>query len=170
MALPTNIKNLNSGAVTLADATGTPITTGAVNYANGDFSASGLSEKWNNVSAYESRGVFINLAHTTRTYPSGSFSVMMSGFTNATAGLVTDAIAKNGAFAAGVSALGTGMPWALNITFAVEGTDFGDSADHSVTFTKCYCTFDIAEGDPNTVTVNWTCYGTATGDLAPTTP
>lgn len=169
MALVTNIKNFTDGKVTLNDGTGTPIVCEA-RYANGDFSASGLAESWKNVTAYESRGTFINARHTTRTYPSGSFSVQMAAFTNAAVNEVADAVLKNGAFAAGVSTLGTGMPWALDLTFTVEGTDFGDSADNSVIFTKCFCTLDFAEGDPNSMTVNWVCYGTATGDLAPTLP
>lgn len=167
MALSTTVKNFCDGTLTIAD--GAALTF-AIPYSNGDFAFDGLSDKWAEVSAYETRGTFNNLRHTTRTYPTGSFSVKMTEFTNVTTGVLTDALAKNGAWNAATGTLGTGLPYTVNLTFAVEGNDFGDGADHSVVFTKCRCTFGFAEGDPNTINVSFTCYGTVTGDLVPTSP
>lgn len=169
MALSTTIKNFCDGSLLINDATGTPLAC-TVPYSNGDFAFDGLSDTWKEVSAYETRGTFNTLRHTTRTYPTGSFSVKMSEFTNALTGVVTDALTKNGAWASAVSTLGTGMPYCVKLTFTVEGTDFGDGADASVIFTNCRCTYGFAEGDPNTINVSFTCYGTSTGDLAPVLP
>lgn len=169
MAVSSVIKNFTDGKVTLTDATGVPIVCEAT-FSNGDFGVSGLSDKWNDVTAYESRGVFNVLRYGNRTYPSGSFSVKIAEFTNASTNVITDAIIKNGAWSSAVSTYGTGLPYLLKLTFTMEGTDFGDSADHSAVFTNCRCTVDISEGDPNTATVNWVCYGTSTGDLAPVSP
>ena len=52
--------------------------------------------------------------------------------------------------------------YTIDITITVEGDDFGDSADHSVTLTDCYCIPDISAGEPDTATVNFTVYGTVT--------
>lgn len=169
MAVSSVVKNFTDGLVTVTDATGVPIVC-TLAYSNGDFGASGLADKWNEVAAYESRGVFNTLRHTNRTYPSGSFTAKIAEFTNAATNVITDALIKNGAWSAATSTGATGTPYQLKLTFTMEGTDFGDSADHSVVFTNCRMTCDISEGDPNTVTVNWTCYGTATGDLAPVSP
>jgi hypothetical protein len=44
--------------------------------------------------------------------------------------------------------------------FTVEGTNFGDSADHTLTLTNCEIeTIDFSEGDPNSFTINGVCTG-----------
>lgn len=46
--------------------------------------------------------------------------------------------------------------WHLRITF--EGTNHGDSADHTVTCNHCRITGSVAEGDPTVLTCNFTSY------------
>ena len=98
MALDTVVKNLNDGTITIKDATGSPITTGAVQFSNGDFSISGLRKKLKNVNYYQARGAFTSARHTDRVFPTFSFTCQFSGFTNATAGIASDAVMKAGAF------------------------------------------------------------------------
>lgn len=46
----------------------------------------------------------------------------------------------------------------FQLTWTIEGTDHGDSADHTVVLDYCYITGSLAEGDPSTVTINFTSY------------
>lgn len=166
MADSTFIKNLNNGTLTIQDGTGSPIDV-IVPFDNGDFSISGLSQKLNEVVAYESRGTLNTVRHTSRTYPTFSFTTQMAKFTSATDTSVSDAILQNGAFASAVSTLSANADvYTLFLTFDVEGTDFGDSGDHQLTLDDCHCTIDFSEGDPNSFSISGTVYGTIGGDLA----
>lgn len=166
MPASTTVKNFRDGSLIIADGTGTPIDV-TVKFENGDFSISGLSDSLHEVVAYQSRGELSSIRRTARTFPTFSFSAQMSEFTAATDVSLSDAINKNGAFASAVSTSGANADvYTLNLTFRVEGTNFGDSSDHSFTLGNCKLTYDFAEGDPNTFTVNGTMYGSITGDLA----
>lgn len=162
MAASTVIKHLYDGSISLADGTGTPVTL-TVPFSVGDLSISGLSETQNNVTAYETRGTFNSLRHTSRTYPTGSFSAQLADYSDATDTTLIDFILKQNSFSGNASTLGTASDvYTIDITLTVEGTDFGDSSDHTVVITDCQCTLDTAEGEPNTATINFTCYGTVT--------
>lgn len=160
------VKNNMDGSLVISDATGTPITL-TVPFEQGNFTLSGMKKALRETVAYQSRGVLSTVRHTGRTFPTGSFSAMMTSFTSASANSLSDAILKNGAFASAVSTLGANADvYTLKLTFAVEGSNFGDSGDHSFVLNDCECSIDFAEGDPNVFTVSFTCYGTVTGDLA----
>lgn len=170
MALSTVIKNFTDGGLLIEDGTDTPLSL-TVAFENGDFAVSGLASQLSEVAAYESRGSFKTLRHTTRTYPSGSFSAMMAEFSEDSTGTIADALLKQGTkWSAAVSTLGTGLPYTVDLTFVVEGTNFGDGADGTFTLEDCYCTIDFAEGDPNTFSISFTVYGDITGDIALTAP
>lgn len=169
MAASTFVKNFTDGSLTLKDGTGTPITL-VVPLEQGNFSLSGVMKKLRNVVAYESRGSRLTVRHTTRVYPTFSFSAYMAQFTaGASAATIIDAFLKGASttFASAVSTLGASADvYTLDLAFSVEGTDFGDSADPTFTLEDCHCVFDFAEGDPNAFTVNGTVYGAITGDIA----
>lgn len=156
--MSTFVKNLNDGTINLADGTGTPVTLD-VPFSTGDLKISGLSETQQNVSRYETRGQLNTVRHTSRTYPTGSFSFQLAEFSDATVGTVADFVLKRNKYSGNASTLTSGDVYCIDITLTVEGTDHGDSADHSVTLTECDCTFEFAEGDPNAGTVNFTCNG-----------
>jgi hypothetical protein len=166
MASSNVVKNFTDGTITLKDGTGTPISVTA-RFTEGDLAIDRLQEQLNEVVAYEARGVLTSVRHTSRFYPKITFSAQMSEFTSVTANNLADAILKNGAFAAALSTLGTAADvYTLTITISVEGSNFGDSADHTATFADCHCQIAFAEGDPNKWTISATCYGAITGDLA----
>jgi len=48
------------------------------------------------------------------------------------------------------------------LTWACEGTNFGDSADHTLVMNDCRITLSISEGDPNSFSVSGIVYGTIT--------
>ena len=50
----------------------------------------------------------------------------------------------------------------FEVTLTIEGTDHGDSADHTIVLDDCTCSVDFAAGDPNSLSVSFTCYGTFT--------
>jgi hypothetical protein len=171
MALSTVIKNFTDGSITIKDGTGTPLEI-TVALDEGNFTMSGLAAQLSEVAAYESRGSFSGLRHTTRTYPSGSFSAKVAEFSEDSTGTLADAILKQGTvWAAAVSTSGASADvYTVDLVFAMEGTDHGDSADATVTLEDCYCTIDFAEGDPNTFTITFTCYGSISGDITITAP
>lgn len=166
MAASTTVKNFCDGIVKFKDGTGTPIEC-TVKFDNANLSVSGLKYKLRNTTVYQHRGVKSSVRHTDRTFPTFTLTCSMSEFTSATANSVPDALLKNGAFASAVSTEGGNADvYQLDVVISEEGTNFGDSADHTFTLEDCECQLDYAQGDPNTFTVTGTCYGAVIGDLA----
>jgi hypothetical protein len=70
---------------------------------------------------------------------------------------------RSGAWAAAVSTLGANADlYTLQIVITIEGTNFGDAADHVLTMNSCRCSIDFAEGDPNSFTINFEVLGAIT--------
>lgn len=157
------VKHLYDGSITLKDGTGSPVTL-VVPFSTGDFSASGIAQTQREVIAYETRGTLNAVRYTTRTYVTGSFSAQLPAYTDAsTVGQVYAFVNKVAPYASNVTTLtGPAEVYAVDVVLTTEGTNFGDSADHTITLTKCACTVDVTEGEPNTITVNFTCYGAVT--------
>ena len=163
MAVSTVIKNLNDGTITLEDGTATTPVTLTAPFTVGDLSISGLAQTLKAVVAYESRGTLNSVRHTSRTYPSGSFSFQLAEYSDASVGSIVDFAAKTNAYSANESTLGGNAEvHAIKITLTVEGTNHGDGADHTVVLDDCAVTVDLSEGDPNTGTLSFTCYGSVT--------
>ena len=163
MAISAVVKNFRDGTILIEDGTTpTPISV-TVQYEAGDFSISGLSESNTEVTTYLDRGDLGSVRKTSRTFPTFSFSAHMTDLSDATNKTLWDAVNKTGAFASATSTLGTSSDvYSLKVTLTVEGTNFGDSADHTLVLTNCHLTIDFAEGDPNSFTLNGTVYGTLT--------
>jgi hypothetical protein len=168
MAVSEYAKTDIHGSITLSDGTGTPVTL-ALSYDMGDLSITGLAEKLNEVTAIQRRGKHVSLAHGARTYPSVSFSAIMTQFTEASApGTLADFILRRAAYSANISTTNAGGVYTIDIVLTIEGTDFSDAADHTVTLTDVACTLDFAEGAPNSFSISGQVYGAVTGDLATT--
>ena len=169
MALSTVLKNMRDGSLTLSDGTGVPLTL-PISFDTGDFSITGLKAKLAETTAYETRGLLRTVRHTTRVYPTGSFTCYMAEFSENTIGTVADAILKNGTiWAAAISTLGADADvYALDLSFQCEGTNYGDGSDHVFGMTKCELAVDFSENDPNSFSISFTCYGELTGGLATT--
>lgn len=165
MAVSTIPKNMTDGSLVINDGTGTPLTI-TVAWENGDFSFDGLAAGGQRERVpYTSRAkTLIGLRMTGLIYGSYSFSFTFGEFTEATTGNVMDMLLGTGGHSARISttvALGDVMTF--DLIFTVEGTDLGDSADHTFTMTDCTADISFAEGDPTTVTISGTCYGTLVG-------
>ena len=161
MAASTVVKNFSDGPIQLADGAGSPNTITA-SFSQGDLSIDGLVEDQREISAYETRGVLKTVRKTSRIYPSGSFSIMLTDVSDAADTPVVDFCVKQGSFNGNTSTLTGSDVYAVKITIAIEGTNFGDANDHTIALDDCRCTLAVAEGDPSTVTVSFTCYGAIT--------
>ena len=162
MAMSTVIKNFRDGTLVFADNTGAPLTLPIV-YEAGDFSIDNLNEGLVETTAYLDRGEFATLRKTNRVFPSFSFTAHMTDLSDATDKLLYDLARKTGAFASAVSTLGANADaMTYKLTFTVEGTNFGDAADHTMVLNDCRITLSFSEGDPNSFSVSGIVYGTIT--------
>jgi hypothetical protein len=162
MAQSTVIKNFRDGSLLFADNTGTPLTL-AIQYEAGDFSIDNLNEGLVETTAYLDRGEFATLRKTNRVFPSFSFTAHMTDISDATDKLLYDLARKTGAWTSAVSTLGANADaMTYKLTFTVEGTNFGDSADHTMVLNDCRITLSFSEGDPNSFSVSGIVYGAIT--------
>ena len=164
MAASAVIKHFTDGTITLKDGTGTPVSL-VVPFSVGDLSISGMETDTlgRTVNAYETRGVLHSLRRGARVYPTVSFSAQLTDVTDATDKTLLDMILKRNSYSANVSTTAaTGDVYTLDVVFTVEGTDLGDSADHVITLEDVHFTADVAEGEPNTISLSGTIYGTVT--------
>ena len=162
MAHSTVVKNFRDGTLSVADGAGSPAAH-TVAFEAGDFSVSGLMANHKEVTTYLDRGDLGSVRYTNQTFPSGSFSLHFTDLTDAGYSTLADLLLKKGSHASAVSTLGANAEvYAVKLTLTIEGTDHGDSADHTIVLDDCTCSVDFAEGDPNSLSVSFTCYGTIT--------
>lgn len=162
MAISTVVKNFRDGTIVVSDGTGTPLTV-TVQFENGDLSLSGTNQGNYEHTKYLDRGELGSIRKTNRMFPTGSFTCQMTDLSDATDRLIWDIVNKTGAFTAAVSTLGANADlYTLKVVLTVEGTNFGDSADHVLTMNDCRCSIDFAEGDPSNFTINFEVLGTIT--------
>lgn len=160
MAISTVVKSYRDGTIVLSDGTGTPLTV-TVQFENGDLSLSGTNQGNYEHTKYLDRGELGSIRKTNRMFPTGSFTCQMTDLSDATDRLIWDIVNKTGSFASAVSTLGANADlYTLKIVLTVEGTQFGDSADHVLTMNDARCSIDFAEGDPNSFTINFEVLGT----------
>lgn len=138
---------LNKGTIKLQDGTSTPVVLTAL-YTMGDLSVSDLNADQQEDVVCETRGVFHALEQGARVYPSGTFSAQMDALT---ANAIRQFIQQEGTYSSNTST----SPGKYTIDLILETTD-GDS----MTASDCSCRIALAEGQPSTITVTFTCYGT----------
>lgn len=88
-----------------------------------------------------------------------SFSAMLADVSDGTAGTLIDYCLKQGSYASNVTTLTGSDVYAIKVTLTIEGTDLGDSADHTIQMDDVHVTVAVAEGEPDTVTISGTVYG-----------
>lgn len=164
MAAPSAVvKTAVLGSLTIADGTGTPVTL-SVPYTRGDLTIGPLGPKLNELVKIEARGKFLTAAYGARVYPAMSFSAWcpnVVGSSTSAPGTLAEFLAALGAYSANVSTLGTGRPVAVKLTFTIEGTNLGDSADETIVANDVYCTINFAEAmDGNTLSIAGEVLGT----------
>lgn len=166
-------KGAVSGAVTLLDGTGTPVSLAAL-YSHGDLAGTNLSGKLNEVTPVESRGNLHGLIHGARRYPEVSFTVYANNIVGSSAsapGTPYEFVNQIGAYSANISTSGAGRPYTVDVRLTIEGTDQGDTADETITFEDCRVTPSFNEAmDGNTIAFSATCYGNVVHGNSANTP
>ncbi len=153
------VKNFQDGSLLCRDGSATPRELEA-DLAMGDLSLSGLAQGQREVTAYETRGELKSLRKTTRKYPTGSFSLMLADLSDISSETLIDFLLRQGAYETNVSTTeAIGDVYTVDLELTINGSELGDPDDHVITLHDCHCALDLAEGDPNKVTVNFTVYG-----------
>lgn len=158
------IKHWRDGTIVLTDGAAHSLT---VPFSMGDFKLSGLSADMFDVKVYKVRGVKQTVRKGESVEPTGSFSCSVADFSDAANSTVHDFCRKANLYSGNTSTMSAsstppGDIYAVQIVWNIEGTDMGDPADHSVTCTHCQVTMDLNEGEPDTISFNFTVYGTVT--------
>jgi len=163
MAASTIIKHLTDGSLDISDGTTpTPVSL-SIPFTIGDFSLSGLSKDQTDVKAYKPRGSLQSIRQGEDTEPTGSFSCQVADYSDGTDGTVFDFVMGAGSYSGNAStSADIGDVYTCDLVWTVEGTDLGDAADHTLTLTDCHIVMDVGEGEPNTLSFSFTCYGTVT--------
>ncbi len=167
MSVSSIVKTAIDGTITLSDGTGTPVTLAAT-YSLGDLSITGLGKHLNEQVAITSRGKLRSVRNGARSFPSVSFSAYITSYTGVTSapGSLMDFATGSGVYSSNASTLTGGDVYCCDLTFTVEGTDLGDSADATITVTNVALRFDVAESmDGNTVSFTGTVYGSVSDDI-----
>lgn len=166
MALSNFARTNTMGQVILTDGTGTPVTLTSL-YDLGDLSISGLGgDNLNEVQVFTARERKVSTAPGARRFPQITFSALLTGESATAPGSLQAFCARQAPYTANISTEGVGRPYAFNVTFRIEGTDFGVD-DWETTFHDCVCSeFSISEAlDANKVSFTLMCYGEITGSL-----
>ncbi len=149
MAAPSSyVKTAVHGTLTVLDGTGSPVSL-VVPFTRGDVSISNLKAKLNEITKIEARGKFLSHAWAARIYPAVSFSLWCGnvvGSTTSAPGALAEFLAGLGAYAANIATTGTGRPMTVDAKLTIEGSNFGDSADETITVEDLHGSFSFAEG------------------------
>ena len=169
-------KNFTHGSLVVTDGTGTPLSH-TVDVDDGTIQISDMVPGLRESSDYERKGVWVSSAFTTRKFPTLQLSCNFTKFRDTSSGTLLDMLfgTTGTPFAASVSTIAPSgatadkVPVAVTLALTIEGTNFGDSEDPTVTFAKARIeSVSFSEGDPNKVTFAFKVLGAISGHL-PTT-
>lgn len=160
MGLSSVVKHSHdNGTIKIKDGTATAkVVTLRHDMAN--FAAEGFAEAMREIVAYISRGKLVSLRRAAPKWVTGSFGIMVTDLSEDTAGTASDMIHGKGAFASRVStttAIGDAVTF--DIEWTMEGNSYGDGADHVLLLEDCAIEWGIGEGEPNSCSFSFTCYG-----------
>jgi len=155
MAEATSVAVRRDGTIKLKDGSTNVYT---VAYENGDFS---YTEEKSDRVVIRDRGTIVGLRRADDPVLSFSFTVHFRELTNASSDSIIDFIMQTGAAAAYTSAGGNGYEqYLVDIEFDVDKTAVGSEAvGHRATLSKCLLTYQVSEGDPDSISLTGECYG-----------
>ena len=144
------------GQITIISGGGSPVTY-TVAFEDGDFA---FSKDKDARIVIRDRGTIVGVRKGESPVISGSFTVHQREFIDAGSLTLVDMLDKTGAAAAHTST-GSGAyeDFMVDLTITIEGTDHGDTADGTATFSKCIATWSFSEGAPNKISVSFECFG-----------
>lgn len=147
MAESTFWKNNLQGSVQLLDGTGTPVTL-TLSTDRGDLKLTNLSAKLNAPVIQQRRGKFGSLNRGERLFVGVSLSCWVGnivGSSSSAPGTPFEFVNKLGAYSANVSTLGASREYTFDLKYTIEGTNFGDAADETVTVEDVVATCEWQE-------------------------
>lgn len=147
------------GRIVISDGAGSPISL-TVLYEDGDLQAAGLMKDQQEVQAFRRRGTFYSGRQIGSKDIEFSFTCHALGILgDGTTALMGDVILRKGVWVAATSTLPltAGDAFCVQLAWTGERTDFGASADSSLTLKYCHLTADFSEGLPG----KWSIKGTA---------
>tara|TARA_R110000824_G_scaffold344193_3_gene530820 strand:- start:770 stop:1264 length:495 start_codon:yes stop_codon:yes gene_type:complete len=149
-------KIMRDGVITVLSGGGSPVTY-TVAFEDGDFAFG--KEKDARI-VIRDRGTIVGVRKGESPVITGSFTVHQREFTDAAAVTLVDMLDKTGA-ASGHTSTGSGAyeEFMVDFKLIIEGSDHGDNADGTATFSKCIATWDFSEGAPNKLSVSFECFG-----------
>ena len=151
------IKTVYDGTIAFVDNTPTTYTVPCTV----SMDVSGLQNAQREAVPYTCRGTLKSLRLGKRVFPSGSIEMYMTGLSDAAKTTVMDLIMKSAYYSASPSTtVAIGDVRTLDVILTIEGTDLGDSSDHVLTLEDCHISVGLKEGEPNTLSGSFTCYGT----------
>lgn len=158
MAYSTIVKTKRDGTLVFAD--NAAANTLTVAFEAGDFSADFAME---GVQEFLDRGRHSDppaIRYSDDAPITGSFTCYLRDISDATYATVEEILLQSGQVGSTwVSTMGAnGEVFTLSLTWTIEGTDHGDASDHVLTFPYCSIRGSMAEGDPNTLTINFTSF------------
>jgi hypothetical protein len=164
MPISSVVKNFRDVTILINDGTSPTPLAMTVQYENGDFSLSGSNQGNYEHTKYLDRGELGSIRKTNRSFPTGSFTAQLTDLSDATNQTLWDAVNKTGWFASAVSTLGANADlFCLKLTLTIEGSNFGGGeTDHVLVMNDCRCSIDVAEGDPDSFTLNFEVLGSIT--------
>jgi hypothetical protein len=155
MAAPsTQPKNSFKGTISFADGTGTPVTLSVV-FTKGDTTLPELRQHLNEDVIISARSRFIGLSTGAPSYPQVSFSAFcgnLVGSSNTAPGSPMEFCHGKGAYSANISTIGANRLMTIDVVITIEGSDWGDTADETITLEDCRMGVAWAEAeDGNTL-------------------
>lgn len=148
------------GTITLYDGAGSPLSY-EVAYEDGDFSAPELAEGLEEVVEFEDRGTVYAARKTGRKSQDFSFSCHALRFKRDGSGNthIADVVMKQGAWSAATStAASYSDAHMVKVVFKAERSDFGESADSTITLKFCHLRAGFQEGVPGKFSISGRAY------------
>lgn len=169
------IKGSQDCRITVAD--GAALTWSSDNLFTGEVSISGLNRKMRSVDVAQARGRFTGARSAgfepitfSLTFQLANYSGSTTAAGSTNTATPQDVFGRTGTWAAATSTLGAAYGGsdvhAVDITLILEGTDLGDSADHTITYVGCVPRIDLAISTaPGSWTVPIQCMLGTSGDI-----
>ena len=158
MAESTSVAVRRDGTIKIKDGTTPTANVYTVAYENGDFTYT--EEKADRV-VIRDRGTIVGLRKADDPVISFSFTVHFRELTNSADDSIIDFIMKTGNASSYVSTGGNGYEqFLVDIEFDVDKTAVGaETVGHRATLSKCLLTYQVSEGDPDSISLTGECYG-----------
>lgn len=159
MAESTITKTKRDGTLLIEDGTGTPLTY-TVAFEAGDFA---LTVPGRTVNLFLDRGVITsppNIRYGDDQPLTFTFTAQLRDVSDATDATLPAILMDTGIVGSTWVSRGgaNGEVKTFRLTWTIEGTDHGDTADHTLVLDYCYITGSVSEGDPSIVSISGTCY------------